>query len=265
MREFRLDGSASNELQGYLNQDFNRFVYTLNLLPAESEGKSLLEIGSNPYFTSMLIEKFTSYDLQCLNFFGGEAKSGIQIQANELTQEWFEFDFLNHKIEDSEPPLEKQFDVVIFCEVIEHLIENPVRALQNIKNKMKPDGTLILSTPNVNRLENITKMIAGVNIYDPYSGHGPYGRHNREYNKHELFQLLDHMGFTIEQMFSSDVHENHAGLHYPLSQLYKYVKTIPNREYDLGQYIFITAKNDGPAVVGKPSWLFRSYPDDDMV
>ncbi len=36
----------------------------------------------------------------------------------------------------------------------------------------------------VSRLENVCRMIAGVNIYDPYSGYRPYGRHNRENNKH---------------------------------------------------------------------------------
>jgi hypothetical protein len=59
----------------------------------------------------------------------------------------------------------------------------------------------------VSRLENVAKMIAGANIYDPYSGCRPYGRHNREYNKHELYLLLNYLGFTIDAMFTADVHE----------------------------------------------------------
>ena len=45
---FRLDGDANNELEAYLREDFKRFVYTLNLLPTDSAGKKLLEIGANP-------------------------------------------------------------------------------------------------------------------------------------------------------------------------------------------------------------------------
>jgi hypothetical protein len=51
-------------------------------------------------------------------------------------------------------------------------------------------------------------MIVGTNMYDPYSAFGPYGRHNREYNKHELHLLLTYLGFTIDEMFTADVHDN---------------------------------------------------------
>lgn len=38
-------------------------------------------------------------------------------------------------------------DVVLFTEVLEHLNDNPVKALSNIREGMKPGGLLILSTP----------------------------------------------------------------------------------------------------------------------
>src|SRR3989440_9270321 len=59
-------------------------------------------------------------------------------------------------------------------------------------------------------LENVCRLIAGENIYDPYSGYGPYGRHNREYNRDELAKLLVFAGFEIEVLFSADVHESLA-------------------------------------------------------
>ena len=70
LKGFRLDGSASNELENYLKEDFKRFVYTLNLLPEKQSGASLLEIGANPYFTSILLRKFTDYQLYFTNYFG---------------------------------------------------------------------------------------------------------------------------------------------------------------------------------------------------
>jgi SAM-dependent methyltransferase len=264
LQGFQLDGDESGELAGYLNEDFKRFVYTLNLLPQEKPGQSLLEIGSNPYFTSILLRKFTDYHLYLTNYFGEDAKSGKQIQRNKESGDIFEFDFINHNIDAEDIPLDVEFDVAIFCEVLEHLTNDPMQALLRIKKSLKQDGTLILTTPNVNRLENISRMISGANIYDPYSGYGPYGRHNREYNKHELFLLLSHLGFEIEEMYTSDVHTNNSNNYYPVDKFSNNVLGMSNRRLDLGQYIFLRAKNSSPAKSCKPNWLYRSYPQNEL-
>lgn len=138
---------------------------------------------------------------------------------------------------------------------------NPVRVLKEIKRILKPNGALILTTPNVSRLENVAKMIAGVNIYDPYSGYGPYGRHNREYNKHELYLLLNYLGFSIDAMFTADVHGNDANHYCSISNLEPLLK---HRELDLGQYIFVRALNTGKAGDKKPVFLYRSYPPNEL-
>ena len=80
------------------------------------------------------------------------------------------------------------FDHILFCEVLEHLTNHPLRAVLQLKKVLKPDGMLVLTTPNAARLENVVAFIEGRNIYDPYSAYGPYGRHNREYTRHELHQ-----------------------------------------------------------------------------
>lgn len=155
-----------------------------------------------------------------------------------------------------------QWDIVCFCEVFEHMVDSPVRALLNINRMLKAGGTLIMSTPNVNRLENIARMLAGANIYDPYSGYGRYGRHNREYNKHELGQLLELCGFEAEIMFTRNVHDEYAGDFFDISRIMPLVESIPNRELDLGQYIFIRAKKRRDArQAAAPDWLYRSMSD----
>jgi SAM-dependent methyltransferase len=102
------------------------------------------------------------------------------------------------------------FDVVLFCEILDHLLVDPVAALREIHRVLRPGGTLVLTTPNVARLESVARLLAGANIYDPYSGHGPYGRHNREYTMSELEQLLIAAGFVVDSAFSADVHPNDA-------------------------------------------------------
>ncbi len=265
LKAFRLDGSTGNELDNYLKEDFKRFVYTLNLIPKNNnQPESLLEIGANPYFMSILLRKFTDYRISYTNYFGVNSGKSTQIQENKDTKEIFEFEFTNHNIDTDDIPFEEKFDVILFCEVLKHLTNDPMLAILRIKKSLKENGTLTLTTPNVNRLENISKMIAGSNIYDPYSGYGIYGRHNREYNKHELFLLLSHLGFEIEEMFSSDVHENHSDSFFPVKKFAKIIRNFKNRKFDLGQYIFLRARNAAPAKSCKPRWLYRSYAEHEM-
>lgn len=257
-----LDGAPQAELANYLNEDFRRFVYTLGMVP-EQNGQ-LLEIGANPYFTTMLLKRFRRYDVHCTNYFGVTGGGSSQTVTHVPSGEAFEIDYLNNNVDLEDIPFAGPFDVILFCEVIEHLVTDPLNALRRIKERLSPGGTLILTTPNVNRLENIAKMMSGQNIYDPISGYGVYGRHNREYNKHELYLMLDHVGFDLQVMFSADVHENHSDKYYPTERLAREILSIPNRRHDLGQYIFLRAVNNRPAKPGKPRWLYRSYPDAEL-
>jgi 2-polyprenyl-3-methyl-5-hydroxy-6-metoxy-1,4-benzoquinol methylase len=171
-------------------------------------------------------------------------------------------DYWHFNTEEDDFPFDDQsFDVVLFCEIIEHLLMDPVRVLLQIKRVLKPGGQLILSTPNVSRLENVARMLSGSNIYDPYSGYGPYGRHNREYNKHELDLLLRHAGYRVEHMFSADVHENRVNSVFDIDRFLHLVKF---REHDLGQYIFVRAVSRGGGSGKKPNWLYRSYPSSEL-
>jgi SAM-dependent methyltransferase len=253
------------EMENYCKQDFRRFVYTYGLA-RDSSGKCL-ELGANPYFTTFLLQEFTQLKLSLANYFGSERDSLV---VQEVAYKDFKSErSLSVKLQSSHfnieeepfPYSDEEFDIVLFCEIIEHLLMNPVAVLKEIKRVLKLNGALILTTPNVSRLENVTKMIAGANIYDPYSGYGPYGRHNREYNKHELYLLLNYLGFTVDAMFTADVHENHAISYASVPEFESFLR---HREMDLGQYIFVRALNTGKAGERKPAFLYRSYPTDEL-
>lgn len=263
LESFSLEGTSENgikELHNYLSQDFKRFIYTLSLLINPHLKLKVFEIGSNPYYMTLLMHKYTNYSVDCSNYFGEQntIKSQTLVDRNG---EKLDIPFKNINIETADVSEYKdKYDMVLCCEVIEHMVESPMKAIKNIKSMLKKDGYLILSTPNVNRLENVARMIQGSNIYDPFSGYGIYGRHNREYNKHELAQILQHMGFEIEVMFSSNVHEEYAFNYVNRDVLEQAISCIPNRKYDLGQYIFLRAKNVAPIKEDKKlEWLYRSY------
>jgi SAM-dependent methyltransferase len=256
-----LEGAPKREFENYWRQDWKRFVYTYGLA-ADLAGSSL-ELGANPYFSTTLFHYFTELQPTLANYFGphfGERASQNLTARNphtgELEPRSLEFHHFN--IEDAAFPFpDASFDVVFFCEVLEHMQSDPVAVLREVKRVLKPAAHLILTTPNVARLENVCRLIAGANIYDPYSGYGPYGRHNREYNRHELTQLLKYCGFEVEISFTADVHHNHAGNFFKVDAV---APLLEFRSSDLGQYLFFRARNAGPSGDKRPGWLYRSYP-----
>lgn len=261
----RVEDAPEDEMKAYGTHDFKRFVYTWGLVK-DIQGRCL-ELGANPYFTTIMLDCFTDLDLSLANYFG-PCENGVYTQnvvyKNIEDRKIFKkkFDFQHFNIEEDDFPYEDtKFNVVIFAEIIEHLQNDPCKVLREIKRVLKPGGYLVLTTPNVARLENVARIINGANIYDPYSGYGPYGRHNREYNCHELAKLLEHEGFEVEMLFTADVHANQSAVYVDLNKVSDLVRF---RENDLGQYIFLRAKNTGVAPTKKPSWLYRSYPTEEL-
>ena len=262
LKTLTIEGVETGSFSAYAEEDCERFMQTVHLLPQKAE--KILEIGANPYFTTILANWFRNdLSFTLTNFFEGQHNRGkdnvsIRHPNGDMFFANFEYDIVD--IESANLPYgDDSFDGVLFCEVIEHLTNDPQKALVEISRVLKPEGHLILTTPNVSRLENVARMMSGWNIYDPYSAFGPTGRHNREYTKHELFRLLSHCGFEIEILFTADVHENRALDYYP--ELDKIAPLLKSRAGDLGQYLFVRCKKTGASPSKKQSWLYRSYPD----
>jgi SAM-dependent methyltransferase len=264
LKTVRPAGAPEREMQNYAAEDWRRFVYTWGLVHDLSG--QILELGSNPYFTTTLLFEFTDLKVTCANYFGEhnverttdtivycDPRNGVPRERN--------IEFANFNIEQDRIPFaDAHFDAVMFCEILEHMTNDPCSGLREIRRAVRDGGYLIVTTPNVARLENVARMIAGANLYDPYSGYGPYGRHNREYTRHELWLMLDWAGFEIEQAFTADVHEERSSNYYSVPL--RLFSTV--RMHDLGQYLFIRAKAVRPARERRPSWLYRSYPGTEL-
>jgi SAM-dependent methyltransferase len=219
----RVADAPEQEMCAYGSHDFRRFVYNLGLVNG-LDGKCL-ELGANPYFTTMLLDRFTVLDLSLANYFGPQP-AGLHTQEVHFTdaangaKSTRTFSYQHFNVEkDASPYADGEFDVVIFAEIIEHPLNDPCKVLREIKRVLKPGGNMIVTTPNVARLENVARLISGENICDPYSGYGPYGRHNREYTRRELVTLLQFVGFDVKEHFTADVHGNRAAVYADLNYL----------------------------------------------
>ncbi len=264
MHSISVDGSAPGELSPYVDDAFWRFLQSWGLV-REASGTAL-ELGANPYFITWLLREFTSLDLSLANYFGGERVAHEQRFAHTdrdgTTSEVVLHSQLFNMEEDRFPYDDDSFDVVLFCEILEHLLVDPLHAIREIRRVLRPGGCLVLTTPNVARLGNVLALVAGENLYDPYSGFGPYGRHNREYTQHEMVKLLTFAGFAVESAFTANAHPEHYTSRFAFADV---MPLVEFRRNDLGQYLFVKAIKTDTARTGLPTWLYRSVPADQLV
>jgi hypothetical protein len=164
---------------------------------------------------------------------------------NTSTGERYAFPYRPLNVErDVFPVPSGQFDVVVCCEILEHLLINPSHMFYEAHRALVPGGTLLVSTPNVARWENVLRLAAGLNIYDRYHGNGVYGRHNREYTLDEVRELLQACGFAVERGVTRDV--------YPSAFAPGHAPDGPDR----GDTLFVRARASAPARQGCPGSLY---------
>ena len=166
---FEIVGSDKSFIKAYVDDALARFFHTIDLLAGRTTG-SLLEIGANPYLLTILIRNISDFDTTLTNFFSlsvydKEVAGGRQTVRSRIFGEEYDFSFKTLNIELSDYPFEdNEFDLVLFCEVLEHIVVDPLKVFEKIRRVLKPGGELILTTPNAVRLINFAHMLAGKNF-----------------------------------------------------------------------------------------------------
>jgi SAM-dependent methyltransferase len=98
------------------------------------------------------------------------------------------------------PVRDASFDSIFLCDVIEHLFFTDVRTLlEEIRRVLTPAGRLVLSTPNLNRLGNVVRMLRGYSPNPPFypEACGETWGHIREFAPRELTFLLRRHGLAV--------------------------------------------------------------------
>lgn len=116
------------------------------------------------------------------------------------------------------PAPDETYDVVVCCEVLEHMEIDPMFMLSEVNRVLKPGGKLLLTTPNVLSSRGIAKMLEG---YEPYffmqyHKNREYHRHNYEYSVRSLWSLLKCAGFDAT-VWTEDLFED--GLPHAVNRL----------------------------------------------
>lgn len=145
-------------------------------------------------------------DVGCAGgYFGEELKklgarevSGIDLSTPAVTEAEKRLDkaFVTDIQTEKTSFSDNYFDIIIFSEVIEHLLF-PERALLELRRVLKDDGMIIVTTPNLLVFSNRVRMMLGIFEYKDASfferGHIHF------FTVSSLKKILTETGFTVDK------------------------------------------------------------------
>ncbi len=174
----------------YIHQDRYKFVLEKILKLNLPKGSKVLDIGCFP--------PHIFHGLEVLGFeVWGIASKHEPVKLKNVVSLNIESDKIYLK--------ESYFDLILFSEVIEHLIVSPKIYLPKLKKLLKNEGQIFITTPNGAHLKNRMKLLLGKSpsfgigqLYQTKLGDDSiYYRHNREFTGSEVKQIMKDNGFKI--------------------------------------------------------------------
>jgi SAM-dependent methyltransferase len=198
--------------QEYVRYHQRRFAVSIEMLrPVLSPHCKVLSVGIEPgYFEAYLTSEY-----EC-------RMSGTELA--KFHAEGFRYDIVyedrlhNRNVtvpvtmgEAGRSPLpyaNSAFDLVLFLEVIEHLLCRPNFAVSELYRVTRPGGHLLLSTPNAQHWCRIAYLLAGRRYPDTeFRDEDPSSRHHQLFSKLELVELLEAVGFSIMESRFEDCYD----------------------------------------------------------
>lgn len=109
--------------------------------------------------------------------------------------------------------INQKFDVVFAGEIIEHIFDTD-NFLQNIRHLLKPQGSLIITTPNIASLGRRIYLLLGISPIIETTSRNTDSGHIRYFTKKTLCKLLSENGFLFQKFTSTAVNfANKKGYH----------------------------------------------------
>jgi SAM-dependent methyltransferase len=174
----------------YLRTHARRYALLLDLV-AELAPKAILVVGPS-FESAMLRARFPDATVDTLGWLDHrfplrEGEQHVELDLNA----------------DDYPELERH-DVVVCCEVIEHLHVPATRVLRFLATGVAPDGHLLLQTPNATALPKRIRMALGRNPYDPIRDEPRNPGHFHEYTVPELRAAVEDAGLEVTRLLTAN-------------------------------------------------------------
>lgn len=197
----RFAGAETNQRE-YFDTHLHRYVATLEMVPAAEPGQTVLELGAAFHHLTPALRAVKGYAApRCSDLWTGAA-SIERLVASDDGAESHRFLVDNFDVERAPwPYADAAFDLVLCCEILEHLVLDPMAMLSEINRVLKPGGRVLLTTPNLASAKAFEGVLRGESPYcwSQFEPDGlPTDRHNREYTTAEVERILACAGLDAE-------------------------------------------------------------------
>jgi SAM-dependent methyltransferase len=202
-RELPSDAAARE----YIGVHLPRLARTMTLVPKPSGARRVLELGAYMQMTPALTTLCGYPEVRAADLgpLGETARKTIALRSEEFTCDIDLFDAERDRF----PYPDAHFSLVLCCEMLEHLLRDPMHMLIEIRRVLEPGGRLLLTTPNCASLSSLLNVLDGRTnplVYSRYARANPEDRpHVREYTAYEIEQLMLAAGFGVELLITDRI------------------------------------------------------------
>lgn len=229
------------DLSRYGSLHDRRFEMTLDVVRALGGG-TVIEVGAHPW--AMTARLLREPGLRLLATVSAEEviawPDEIPVRAAPYALEFADgqraaFTNYSANVERTMFAVREQADIVLACEIIEHLTRAPHVMMLNVNSWLKPGGRVVLTTPNGAQLDNPLRVKAKM----PALRYSTYSRHNFLFTLDTLTDLVKTCGFAIERAEYWSPYRRQGA-----SNLYKLLMRLPGRYFrdKFAQTIVVVAR-----------------------
>ena len=242
--------------QAYFATHSVRLIRTLQLIPRGDSASRILELGCYMQITPAL-RGLLGY---------GEVRGGYMgsaggwhrpiVTADDGEEFHCTIDLFNCEV-DRFPYEDESFETILCCELLEHLQTDPMHMMSEIHRVLKPNGTLVLTTPNAVSLRSLQAILLGIhpNLFSKYVIPAllPETRHAREYTPKELLRLFADSGFSIQYIDTTPYGER-PGIYKWITKAIRLLKPYTRLREDC---VYLVGQKTNPVGSRYPSWLYE--------
>jgi len=244
--------------RSYAEWHLARLKRTLEITPPGTVQDRVLEMGAYLQITPALGERLGYGEVRGC-YYGPcgktDHRTAVSIDGAEFACDVDLFD----AEKDPFPYADEYFATVLCCELIEHLVEDPMAMMLEINRILRPGGHLVLTTPNLASSRAIAAILQGFHpgffpaYVRPSKDDEVEARHNREYTPREIRQLLIDSGFEVTLLETGPFRqEPRPELGWVTHLLERYLLDTELR----GDGIYVVGRKVGAVRERYPEWLY---------